>query len=131
MLIPAHERRVMRHDSETLMHTPSSKSPFDMFQKAAVSHPSDSYSENELEAMSHSELADLSDFSVTTIRIRREKKGLCARDSVVRATLTSSSHYRALAQDNDITYHKLMAARRKYPDVALTDIVERLKMGKK
>lgn len=131
MFIPAHERRIMRRNSETLIHTASSITPFDLLHDYDITHPTDSYSENELEAMSHSVLAKLTTLSVTTIRKRREVNGLCARDAATRKTLTSPSYYHALSTKHGISYHKLMASRRKHPTLSLTTIIENIKTGEK
>lgn len=131
MFIPSHERRIMRHDSETMVPMDDATHPMDYLNKdrKRVSHPSDSYSENQLDSMSYAELAELSDFSVEEIQRRREKLKMGGRDAVVRVTKNSGTHYRELADEHGLTYSRLMSARKRMPDMPLTTLIRELQLN--
>jgi len=131
MFIPLHERRIMRHDSETMVPMDDATHPMDYLNKdrKRVSHPSDEYSENQLDAMSYAELAELSGYSVEEIQRRREKLKMCGRDAVVRVTKNSGTHYRELADEHGLTYSRLMSARKRMPDMPLTTLIRELQLN--
>ncbi len=131
MFIPSHERRIMRHDSEAMVPMDGATHPMDYLNKnrQKVSHPSDEYSETQLDTMSYAELAELSGFSVEEIQRRREKFKMCGRDAVVRTSKNSGTHYRDLAEEHGLTYSRLMSARKRMPDMSLMTLIRELQLN--
>lgn len=131
MFIPKHELRVMRHDSETTIPMDDAVHPMDYLDKSRkrAAHPSDAYSEDQLNAMSYVALADLSGFSEEEIQRRREKLRMCGRDAVVRVTKNSGTHYRELADEHGLTYSRLMNARKRMPHLPLTTLIRELQLN--